>query len=271
MTYNYKVKDYVSKNQSRIDDLDNQIANHDQTYDYTKDAGWIAADKQIKDAAKVLASQELGRMGNRIGTKGSWEDTVIASIGVQADKNSQNLIPTFQRMALDKLKSQRDSLAQREQQDYNNWLASENLNLQNYARQLTQQNTDRQLKLQEDQLAFQKDQYNDSKNATPSMDLSELAKFAQIDADYGTNYVNQLFGVTPNATGKPLIDTTGASAAAKAFPKVIFSKEMFDNSSNTKKEYGTYQNYVQQQIMKGYQKGNLSVSDVNWLKRYYGF
>jgi hypothetical protein len=125
---------------------------------------------------------------------------------VQADKNSQNLIPTYQQMALDKLKSQRDSLAQREQQEYNNWLANENLNMQNYARQLTQQNTDRQLKLQEDQLMFQKDQYNDSKNATPSMDLSALAQLAKIDADNDTNYVELLFGITPTKTNN---NTTG--------------------------------------------------------------
>lgn len=280
MSYNYKDFDYaayVSKNQKQLNELANQknalqgqINNFDKTYDYTKDAGWIAADKQIKSDANVLASQERGRMGNRIGAKTSWEDAVSASIQTEAAKNSQNLIPTYKEAAYNKLLNQQNrldtqynNLLQQERQDYSDYLAGRNTAFNEH---VTKENYNYKNYL-ENQEAIK--QAEAAKN--PSIDPDLFLKFKQFDADNGTNYAEQFFGVTPNTTEKSLIDTTGASAAAKAFPKVIFSKEMFDNSSNTKKEYGTYQNYVQQQIMKGYQKGNLSVSDVNWLKRYYGF
>lgn len=139
MAWKYKdfnYADYISKyepqiknTKSQIDSFYSQINNFDNTYDHTKDAGWIAANNQIQSDAQIAESKARGKMGNRIGTTSSWEDSVASSIQTDALKNSQNLIPTYKDAALNKLnnqysllQNQYNNLLSLDQQDYNNYI-----------------------------------------------------------------------------------------------------------------------------------------------------
>ena len=103
MAYNYQA--YVSKYGKKLNDLDNQmnsvynqISNFDNTYDHTKDAGWIAANNQIQDDAKIAAGNAYGRLSNRIGATSTAQQVASDSVYANALKNSQNLIPTYKEL-----------------------------------------------------------------------------------------------------------------------------------------------------------------------------
>lgn len=144
MAYNYQA--YVSKYGKKLNDLDNQmnsvynqISNFDNTYDHTKDAGWIAADEQLKKEARIAGNNAVGKMGNRIGAISTSMQNASDSIYANALKNSQNLIPTYKEAALNKLKNQYSLLQNQynnilslDQQDYSRWNDKNNFDYQKY-------------------------------------------------------------------------------------------------------------------------------------------
>ena len=149
MAYNYQA--YVSKYGKKLNDLDNQmnsaynqISNFDNTYDHTKDAGWIAANNQIQDDAKIAAGNAYGRLSNRIGATSTAQQVASDSVYANALKNSQNLIPTYKEAALNKLKNQYSLLQNQynnilslDQQDYNRWNDKNNFDYQQYLNDLS--------------------------------------------------------------------------------------------------------------------------------------
>ena len=144
MAYNYQA--YISKYDKKLKDLDNQIntvkgqiSNFDNTYDHTKDAGWIAANNQIQNDAKIAANNAYGRLSNRIGATSTAQQVASDSVYANALKNSQNLIPTYKDAALNKLNNQYSGLQNQysnllalDQQDYSRWSDENNFNYQKY-------------------------------------------------------------------------------------------------------------------------------------------
>ena len=144
MAYNYQA--YISKYDKKLKDLDNQIntvkgqiSNFDNTYDHTKDAGWIAANNQIQNDAKIAANNVYGRLSNRIGATSTAQQVASDSVYANALKNSQNLIPTYKDAALNKLNNQYSVLQNQysnllalDQQDYSRWSDENNFNYQKY-------------------------------------------------------------------------------------------------------------------------------------------
>nr|DAO57976.1 MAG TPA: hypothetical protein [Caudoviricetes sp.] len=144
MAYNYQA--YISKYDKKLKDLDNQIntvkgqiSNFDNTYDHTKDAGWIAANNQIQNDAKIAANNAYGRLSNRIGATSTAQQVASDSVYANALKNSQNLIPTYKDAALNKLNNQYSVLQNQysnllalDQQDYSRWSDENNFNYQKY-------------------------------------------------------------------------------------------------------------------------------------------
>lgn len=144
MAYNYQA--YISKYDKKLKDLDNQIntvkgqiSNFDNTYDHTKDAGWIAANNQIQNDAKIAANNAYGRLSNRIGATSTAQQVASDSVYANALKNSQNLIPTYKDAALNKLNNQYSVLQNQysnllalDQQDYSRWSDENNFNYQMY-------------------------------------------------------------------------------------------------------------------------------------------
>ena len=144
MAYNYQA--YISKYDKKLNDLDNQIntvkgqiSNFDNTYDHTKDAGWIAANNQIQSDAKIAANNAYGRLSNRIGATSTAQQVASDSVYANALKNSQNLIPTYKDAALNKLNNQYSVLQNQysnllalDQQDYSRWSDENNFNYQKY-------------------------------------------------------------------------------------------------------------------------------------------
>ena len=144
MAYNYQA--YISKYDKKLKDLDNQIntvkgqiSNFDNTYDHTKDAGWIAANNQIQNDAKIAANNAYGRLSNRIGATSTAQHVASDSVYANALKNSQNLIPTYKDAALNKLNNQYSVLQNQysnllalDQQDYSRWSDENNFNYQKY-------------------------------------------------------------------------------------------------------------------------------------------
>ena len=144
MAYNYQA--YISKYDKKLKDLDNQIntikgqiSNFDNTYDHTKDAGWIAANNQIQNDAKIAANNAYGRLSNRIGATSTAQQVASDSVYANALKNSQNLIPTYKDAGLNKLNNQYSVLQNQysnllalDQQDYSRWSDENNFNYQKY-------------------------------------------------------------------------------------------------------------------------------------------
>ena len=144
MAYNYQA--YISKYDKKLKDLDNQINTvkgqisiFDNTYDHTKDAGWIAANNQIQNDAKIAANNAYGRLSNRIGATSTAQQVASDSVYANALKNSQNLIPTYKDAALNKLNNQYSVLQNQysnllalDQQDYSRWSDENNFNYQKY-------------------------------------------------------------------------------------------------------------------------------------------
>ena len=81
-----------------------------------------------------------------------------------------------------------------------------------------------------------------------------------LNAENGTNYI-----INPN-TGKLY-----NPAKATAFKKAIWSEDQFNNSATMKKRYGDYDGYRMNMIALGYQRGNLTAEDVNYLKTLYNY
>lgn len=137
--YLSKYGDQIKNTKSQIDSLYSQINNFDNTYDHTKDAGWIAANNQIQSDAKIAANNAYGRLSNRIGATSTAQQVASDSVYANALKNSQNLIPTYKDAALNKLKNQYSLLENNlnnilalDQQDYNRWYDKRNFDYQMY-------------------------------------------------------------------------------------------------------------------------------------------
>lgn len=137
--YLSKYGDKIKNTKSQIDSLYSQINNFDNTYDHTKDAGWIAANNQIQSDAKIAANNAYGRLSNRIGATSTAQQVASDSVYANALKNSQNLIPTYKDAALNKLKNQYSLLENNlnnilalDQQDYNRWYDKRNFDYQMY-------------------------------------------------------------------------------------------------------------------------------------------
>ena len=255
--YLSKYGDQIKNTKSQIDSLYGQINNFDNTYDHTKDAGWIAANNQIQSDAQIAESKARGKMGNRIGTTSSWEDSVASSIQTDALKNSQNLIPTYKDAALNKLKNQYSLLENNlnnilalDQQDYNRWYDKRNFDYQMYV-------NDENNRIAE---ANAKAAQIKAEAEAKAKELESQYKLAQLNAENGTNYV-----INPS-TGKLY-----NPAKATAFKKAIWSEDQFNSSATMKKRYGDYDGYRMNMIALGYQRGNLTAEDVNYLKTLYNY
>ncbi len=255
--YLSKYGDQIKNTKSQIDSLYSQINNFDNTYDHTKDAGWIAANNQIQSDAQIAESKARGKMGNRIGTTSSWEDSVASSIQTDALKNSQNLIPTYKDAALNKLKHQYSGLENNlnnilalDQQDYNRWYDKRNFDYQMYV-------NDENNRIAE---ANAKAAQIKAEAEAKAKELESQYKLAQLNAENGTNYI-----INPN-TGKLY-----NPAKATAFKKAIWSEDQFNSSATMKKRYGDYDGYRMNMIALGYQRGNLTAEDVNYLKTLYNY
>lgn len=262
MAYNYQA--YISKYDKKLKDLDNQIntvkgqiSNFDNTYDHTKDAGWIAANNQIQNDAKIAANNAYGRLSNRIGATSTAQQVASDSVYANALKNSQNLIPTYKDAALNKLNNQYSVLQNQysnllalDQQDYSRWSDENNFNYQKY------------LNDENNRIASENAKASQIKAEAEAKvkELESQYKLAQLNAENGTNYI-----INPN-TGKLY-----NPAKATAFKKAIWSEDQFNNSATMKKRYGDYDGYRMNMIALGYQRGNLTAEDVNYLKTLYNY
>lgn len=262
MAYNYKgylsqYQDEINNTKKKKDDLYTQISNFDSTYDHTKDAGWVAANNQLQSDAKIAASNAYGRLSNRIGATSTAQQTASDSVYANALKNSQNLIPTYKDMALNKLnnqysllQNQYSNLLSQDQQAYNRWSDENNFNYQKYL-------NDENARIESEKA---KAAQITAEAEAKAKGLEAQYKLAQLNAENGTNYVmDSNSGKIYNAK------------KATSFSKAIWDEKMFNNSANMKKKYGSYNDYVKNMIMLGYQRGNLSADDVNYLKTYYNF
>jgi hypothetical protein len=201
MAYNYQA--YVSKYGKKLNDLDNQmnsvynqISNFDNTYDHTKDAGWIAADEQLKKEARIAGNNAVGKMGNRIGAISTSMQNASDSIYANALKNSQNLIPTYKEAALNKLKNQYSLLQNQynnilslDQQDYSRWNDKNNFDYQKYLNDLSANAT--------------------SSGSTSGMSATEMAKiqleYDKFNAENGTNLQPNFAKYGQSVTNTPVI------------------------------------------------------------------
>lgn len=255
--YVSKYGDQIKNTKNQIDSLYGQINNFDNTYDHTKDAGWIAADEQLKKEARIAGNDAVGKMGNRIGAISTSMQNASDSIYADALKNSQNLIPTYKDAALNKLnnqysllQNQYNNLLSLDQQDYNRWSDENNFNYQKYL-------NDENARIESEKA---KAAQITAEAEAKAKGLEAQYKLAQLNAENGTNYVmDSNSGKIYNAK------------KATSFSKAIWDEKMFNNSANMKKKYGSYNDYVKNMIMLGYQRGNLSADDVNYLKTYYNF
>ncbi len=266
--YISKYGDQIKNTKSQIDSLYSQINNFDNTYDHTKDAGWIAANNQIQSDAQIAESKARGKMGNRIGTTSSWEDSVASSIQTDALKNSQNLIPTYKDAALNKLnnqysllQNQYNNLLSLDQQDYSKYLNGRDFAYNKYT---SDKNFDYQQYLNDENNRIASENAKaaqiKAESEAKAKELESQYKLAQLNAENGTNYV-----INPN-TGKLY-----NPAKATAFKKAIWSEDQFNNSATMKKRYGDYDGYRMNMIALGYQRGNLTAEDVNYLKTLYNY
>lgn len=205
--YVSKYGDQIKNAKNQIDSLYGQFNNFDNTYDHTKDAGWIAADEQLKKEARIAGNDAVGKMGNRIGAISTSMQNASDSIYADALKNSQNLIPTYKDAALNKLnnqysllQNQYNNLLSLDQQDYNNYLNSRDFAYNKYT---ADKNFD-----------YQKYLNDLSANATSSgstsgMSAAEMAKiqleYDKFNAENGTNLQPNFAKYGQSVTNTPVI------------------------------------------------------------------
>ena len=137
-----------------------------------------------------------------------------------------------------------------DQQDYNRWYDKRNFDYQMYV-------NDENNRIAE---ANAKAAQIKAEAEAKAKELESQYKLAQLNAENGTNYI-----INPN-TGKLY-----NPAKATAFKKAIWSEDQFNSSATMKKRYGDYDGYRMNMIALGYQRGNLTAEDVNYLKTLYNY
>lgn len=251
MAYNYQA--YISKYDKKLNDLDNQIntvkgqiSNFDNTYDHTKDAGWIAANNQIQSDAKIAANNAYGRLSNRIGATSTAQQVASDSVYANALKNSQNLIPTYKDAALNKLNNQYSVLQNQysnllalDQQDYSRWSDENNFNYQKYL-------NDQNAKLQAAQAAA-------SASAKSAQTAANVAANASTNTSESTNSVSNPTKMYSFTSG----NVSGLRSGAKNFVNSIKGTAMTEPE-------------LRQLILQNAEDYDLEVNDIKNMYSYFG-
>lgn len=273
MAYNYTQSDLTKQAKKELDDLNIRLNSFDQTYDHTKDAGWVAANNQLMSAADIAASNASGRMANRIGATSTAQQVASDSVYANALKNSQNLIGQYKDAAYNKL------LNQRNMADQNYW-NSNNFDMQKYAQQLAQENADRAYNYQVEQDKKANEIAMEQAKAAQIKAQNEANKQLQdlrnsvvkMNAEWGTNYKVDANGniVNANGLGTLPIGATTNVAAVDDFLNNIYDKSTFDRNLAGRSGYSDYTSYVNRMLSDWDRAGRLSKDDQKRIKAYYG-
>lgn len=284
MAYKYKefdYADYISKNKDKLGQMSNQLQNFDKhfdgAYDYTKDAGWIAADAQLKKDARIAGNNAVGKMGNRIGAVSTAMQTAADSIYADALKNSQALIPQFKEAAYNKaynnLQNQYNALLQQEQYDYSKYLNDRNFAYDKY---IADRNLNYQQYLAQQEQAAAKAQAEADKLKAQ---LDNYYKYDQLIAEYGPDWLSgsMLYKNAGNQAGNTSdINSSGTKTAVSrtgntdAFQKIAWTKNNFEKSGGIKQRFGSYENYIAYLIQDALNRGRLNDSEATYLYNFYG-
>lgn len=255
--YISKYGDQIKNTKSQIDSLYSQINNFDNTYDHTKDAGWIAANNQIQSDAQIAESKARGKMGNRIGTTSSWEDSVASSIQTDALKNSQNLIPTYKDAALNKLnnqysllQNQYNNLLSLDQQDYSKYLNGRDFAYNKY---IADKNFDYQQYLNDQNAKLQAAQAAASASAKSAQTAANVAANASTNTSESTNSVSNPTKMYSFTSG----NVSGLRSGAKNFVNSIKGTAMTEPE-------------LRQLILQNAEDYDLEVNDIKNMYSYFG-